>query len=57
MEELKKRLPAVNIAFYVDMKTIENVHQVLGIPLGSGAGVEAEDVEEEEEEESVDEDD
>ena len=31
-------MPSVNMAFYVDMKTIETVHQVLGIPLGSGMG-------------------
>ena len=38
MEEMRKRMPSVNMAFYVDMKTIEAVHQALGIPLGSGMG-------------------
>ena len=31
-------MPSVNMAFFVDMKTIEAVHQALGIPLGSGMG-------------------
>ena len=38
MEEMRKRMPSVNTAFFVDMKTIEAVHQALGIPLGSGMG-------------------
>ena len=38
MEELHHRLPTINLAFYVDAKTIETVHKALGIPLGRGVG-------------------
>lgn len=38
MEEMRRRMPSVNMAFYVDRKTIESVHQALGVPLGSGMG-------------------
>ena len=33
MEELKSRLPRVNLAYYVNMKTIEQIHRALDIPM------------------------
>lgn len=38
MGELHDRLPTINLAFYVDAKTIETIHKALGIPLGRGVG-------------------
>ena len=33
MEELRSRMPRVNIAYYVSMQTIEQVHRALDIPV------------------------
>ena len=33
MEELRSRMPRVNIAYYVNMKTIEQVHGALDLPM------------------------
>ena len=33
MEEMKGRISSVNMAYYVNMRTIEAVHQALDIPL------------------------
>lgn len=40
MEDMRQRVPTVNMAYYVNMKTIEAVHKSLGIPLGRGMGAE-----------------
>ncbi|XP_020899151.2 intraflagellar transport protein 140 homolog, partial [Exaiptasia diaphana] len=42
MEDMRQRVPTVNMAYYVNMKTIEAVHKSLGIPLGRGMGAERE---------------
>ena len=39
MEEMKNRIPKVNMAYYVNMRTIEAVHRALDIPLSRGTGV------------------
>ena len=31
-------MPTVNMAYYVDIRTIETIHSGLGIPLGRGVG-------------------
>ncbi|XP_019615052.1 PREDICTED: intraflagellar transport protein 140 homolog [Branchiostoma belcheri] len=55
MEEMRQRIPTVNMAYYVNMRTIEAVHRALDIPLGRGMGAEknmrAESMEEDEGEE------
>ncbi len=33
MQELRQRIPNVNVSFYVDSKIIEAVHRALDIPL------------------------
>lgn len=33
MEEMKSRIPALNMTYYVNMRTIESVHRALDIPL------------------------
>ena len=38
MQELRERIPNVNVSFYVGIKTIEAVHRALDIPLGTGRG-------------------
>ena len=38
MQEMRQRIPNVNMAYYVNMATIERVHRSLGIPLGRGMG-------------------
>ncbi|XP_077862626.1 intraflagellar transport protein 140 homolog [Saccoglossus kowalevskii] len=38
MEEMRNRIPTVNMAYYVNMATIEAVHRALEIPLGRGIG-------------------
>ena len=38
MEEMRQRMPTVNMAYYVDIRTIETIHSGLGIPLGRGVG-------------------
>eukprot|EP00058_Branchiostoma_floridae_P021724 XP_002607214.1 hypothetical protein BRAFLDRAFT_118626 [Branchiostoma floridae] len=40
MEEMRQRIPTVNMAYYVNMRTIEAVHRALDIPLGRGMGAE-----------------
>lgn len=57
MEEMRERIPSVNMAFYVEMQTIEAIHTTLGLPMKHGLGAEAPqqqqgDVEEDEGEES-----
>ncbi|XP_070580461.1 intraflagellar transport protein 140 homolog isoform X2 [Ptychodera flava] len=36
MEEMRKRVPAMNMAYYVNMRTVEAIHKALDIPLGRG---------------------
>ena len=38
MKEMRQRIPSVNLAYYIDIRTIETVHSALGIPLGRGIG-------------------
>lgn len=38
MQDLRKRIPNVNVAYYVNMRVIEAVHNALNIPLGQGQG-------------------
>lgn len=38
MDEMRQRIPTVNMVYYVDISTIEAIHTGLGIPLGRGAG-------------------
>jgi len=40
MEEMRERIPSVNMAFYIDIQTIEAIHSVLGIPMKHGMGAE-----------------
>ncbi|XP_013414894.1 intraflagellar transport protein 140 homolog [Lingula anatina] len=40
MEEMRNKIPTVNMAYYVNMRTIEAIHQALDIPLGRGIGAE-----------------
>ena len=40
MEEMRQRIPTVNMVYYVDIRTLEAVHSALGIPLGRGIGAE-----------------
>ena len=52
-------MPSVNMAYYINVKTIETIHSSLGIPLGRGDGGEGRRVrggEEGSEDESVGED-
>ena len=37
---MRQRIPTVNMAYYIDIKTIESIHSALGIPLGRGIGAE-----------------
>ena len=60
MEELRQRVPTVNMSFYVEIQTIEAIHNSLGIPLGRGIGADmagGRQQAKESDEESVDEDD
>ncbi|XP_039255691.2 intraflagellar transport protein 140 homolog [Styela clava] len=34
MQEMQRRIPTVNMAYYVNMRTIETVHQALGVSQG-----------------------
>lgn len=38
MQEMRQRIPNVNEAYYVNIRTIEAVHRALDIPLGRGHG-------------------
>ena len=38
MDEMRQRIPGVNMAFYLDRTTIESVYKALAIPLGRGVG-------------------
>ncbi|CAH1793664.1 unnamed protein product [Owenia fusiformis] len=40
MEEMRAKIPKVNLGYYVNMRTIEQVHSALQIPLGRGTGAE-----------------
>lgn len=40
MEDMRQRVPNVNMAYYINIKTIETIHKQLGIPLGRGMGAE-----------------
>ena len=40
MQEMRAKIPNVNIAYYINMKIIETVHKALDIPLGRGQGAE-----------------
>ena len=42
MEEMRRRVPNVNMAYYVNMKAIEATHKAMGVPLGRGMGAERE---------------
>ncbi|XP_012866719.1 PREDICTED: intraflagellar transport protein 140 homolog [Dipodomys ordii] len=33
LEEMRKRLPSANMSYYVDQRTVDAVHQALGLPL------------------------
>ena len=57
MEEMRQRVPTVNMAYYVNLKTVESIHKAVGVPLGRGMGAERDLNEEdgEEVEEEVDE--
>uniref|UniRef100_H2ZSL2 Intraflagellar transport 140 n=1 Tax=Latimeria chalumnae TaxID=7897 RepID=H2ZSL2_LATCH len=33
LEEMRKKLPSVNLTYYVNQQTVEAIHQALGIPL------------------------
>ena len=64
MEEMRRRVPNVNMAYYVNLKTIEAIHKAVGVPLGRGMGAERDlrgelddDDEGEEVEEEVEEED
>nr|XP_051686227.1 intraflagellar transport protein 140 homolog isoform X2 [Oryctolagus cuniculus] len=37
LEEMRKALPAANISYYVDQRTVDAVHQGLGLPLARAA--------------------
>ena len=37
---MRERIPSVNMAFYVDMQTIEAIHTSLGLPMIHGMGAE-----------------
>ena len=52
MQEMRQRIPTVNMGYYVDIKTIESIHSALGIPLGRGIGAEAGNGQRDQEEES-----
>ena len=39
MEEMRRHMPSVNMAYYINVKTIETVHSALKIPPGHGAGM------------------
>lgn len=54
MQEMRQRIPTVNMAYYVDIKTIEAIHSAMGIPLGRGIGADAAGRGEEEESEGDD---
>ena len=40
MEEIHQQMPSVNMAYYINTKTIEAVRSALDIPLGQGVGME-----------------
>ena len=40
MEEMRERIPSVNMGFYIDMQTIEAIHTALGLPMKHGLGAE-----------------
>lgn len=39
MGEMRDHMPSVNMAYYINIKTIETIHAALEIPLGRGGGV------------------
>lgn len=41
MQEMRSKIPNVNMAYYVNMAVIENIHRALGIPMGRGHGAES----------------
>ncbi len=43
MQELRQRSPNVNMAYYVNVASIEAIHRALGIPMGRGLGAEGAD--------------
>eukprot|EP00051_Salpingoeca_urceolata_P027733 m.483017 g.483017 ORF g.483017 m.483017 type:complete len:1380 (-) comp22745_c0_seq1:34-4173(-) len=56
MQEMRNKIPNVNMAYYVNMRTIEAVHRALDIPLGRGHGAEDDESGEEIDEDVADED-
>ncbi|XP_048575888.1 intraflagellar transport protein 140 homolog isoform X2 [Nematostella vectensis] len=40
MEDMRQRVPSVNMAYYVNLKTIEAIHNAVGVPMGRGMGAE-----------------
>lgn len=57
MEEMKVKIPKVNLAYYINVKTIETVHKALDVPLSKSMnGVHLSNGVEEENGEMVDED-
>ena len=43
MQEMRTKIPNVNMAYYVNVSVIENIHRALGIPMGRGRGAEVND--------------
>ncbi|EDV20700.1 uncharacterized protein TRIADDRAFT_60914 [Trichoplax adhaerens] len=41
LEELRKKIPSMNILYYVNMKTIESIHKALDIPLPRNLNVQS----------------
>lgn len=54
MEDMRQRVPTVNMAYYVNIKTVEAIHKSVGVPLGRGMGAER-DLNDEDEGEEVEE--
>ena len=57
MEEMRERIPSVNMAFYINIQTIETVHATLGMPMKHGLGAETSQREQEQEEDGMEEED
>ncbi|XP_065898421.1 intraflagellar transport protein 140 homolog isoform X2 [Dysidea avara] len=57
MEEMRERIPSVNMAFYIDIQTIETVHATLGVPMKHGLGAETSQRDQEQEEDGMEEED
>ena len=49
---MRERIPSVNMAFFINIQTIETIHTTLGVPMKHGLGAETTQEQEEEEEDS-----